>query len=168
MAGSKRASVLFVCMGNICRSPTAEAVFRHGVESAGLTQYLEVDSAGTHAYHVGEAPDSRAQVAAQGRGFDLSPLRGREVLDTDFDQFDYILAMDHENLAHLQRLQAAGSRAKLGLLLDYATGFEGQAVPDPYFGGDNGFTLVLDLVEMACAELLLTIVREHGLGSSEL
>ena len=158
--------MLFVCMGNICRSPTAEGVFRQLVEDKNLAHVIRTDSAGTHDYHIGESPDTRAQAAAVARGVNLSQLRGRQVGRDDFLKFDYILAMDHDNLAHLRGMNDSQSSAKLGLLLDYAPGYEGQAVPDPYFGRDNGFALVLDLVEIACAELLQRIIRDHLGGTS--
>ncbi|WP_300651255.1 low molecular weight protein-tyrosine-phosphatase [Pseudomonas sp.] len=145
--------ILFVCLGNICRSPTAEAVLRHKLRELGLEAAVEVDSAGTGDWHVGKPPDSRTRQAAQLRGYDLSALRGRQVSVTDFSRFDLILAMDNSNLEHLQRLLPAGSTAELDLFLrryDLAL----DEVPDPYYGGDEGFELVLDLLEQACDGLL--------------
>lgn len=145
--------ILFVCLGNICRSPTAEAVLRHKLRELGLEAAVEVDSAGTGDWHVGKPPDSRTRQAAQLRGYDLSALRGRQVSVIDFSRFDLILAMDNSNLEHLQRLLPAGSTAELDLFLrryDLAL----DEVPDPYYGGDEGFELVLDLLEQACDGLL--------------
>jgi protein-tyrosine phosphatase len=149
-----RVAVLFVCMGNICRSPTAEAVLRKLAEDAGLAPQIQIDSAGTAGYHEGAPPDARAMAAATTRGFDLGGIRARKVIEKDFEAFDLILAMDMDNLAHLQQVAPQSSRAQLGLLLDYAPGLRGRAVPDPYYGGKNGFERVLDLVTEACAGLL--------------
>ncbi|WP_286238423.1 low molecular weight protein-tyrosine-phosphatase [Neptuniibacter halophilus] len=151
--------VLFVCLGNICRSPTAHGVFQAMVKAQGLDSVIGVDSAGTAAYHVGNPPDSRsAQVAAR-RGYDLSPLRARQAIEEDFSRFDYILAMDAENLRNLQALQPAGYQGHLGLFLDFASASE-REVPDPYYGGDAGFEHVLDLVEAASEGLLAQIRKE--------
>jgi protein-tyrosine phosphatase len=146
--------VLFVCMGNICRSPTAEGVFRHLVEAAGLSQRIQLDSAGTHDYHVGRPPDPRSCAAARSRGYRLDELRARQVSAADFAAFDYILAMDEENLAHLKALAPAGLRHKARLFLDFSKGHRGEEVPDPYYGRADGFEWVLDLVEEAAAGLL--------------
>ncbi|MEX0975993.1 MAG: low molecular weight protein-tyrosine-phosphatase [Woeseia sp.] len=149
-----RTSVLFVCMGNICRSPTAEGVFRKVVTDAGLADRIRVDSAGTHAYHVGEPPDRRAQAAASRRGVMLADIRARRFRDEDFDEFDYILAMDRDNLAELQQRVPAQRATGLHLFLEFA-GHDGAIeVPDPYYGGATGFELVLDLVENASHGLL--------------
>jgi len=153
--------VLFVCMGNICRSPTAEAVFREQVKAANLVDHLNIDSAGTHAYHVGEPPDSRAQEAAVERGLDLSKIVSRQITVTDFLEFDYILAMDRDNLDVLRRRQPDESKARVELFLDYTAEFAGHSVPDPYFGAANGFALVLDLVETAGRELLESIREQR-------
>ncbi len=153
-------SVLFVCMGNICRSPTAEGVFRQRVREVGLEQRITVDSAGTHDYHIGKPPDRRAQAAGAGRGYDLSGLRGRQVDKRDFDEFDYILAMDAENLDNLNRIKPARHKARLGLFLEYGLRFSAREVPDPYYGGDQGFEQVLDMVEDAAAGLLAEILRD--------
>lgn len=150
----KEVNVLFVCMGNICRSPTAEGVFRHLVERAGLTQDIRIDSAGTHDYHIGEEPDRRSQTAARGRGYDLSRLRGRQVSDKDFHDFDYILAMDKGNLAELMRRCPAEHQDKLQLFLKFGKKYVEQEVPDPYYGGVQGFEQVLNLVEDAATGLL--------------
>jgi len=149
--------VLFVCMGNICRSPTAEGVFTRMVQQAKLQDYIYVDSAGTHAYHVGEAPDYRATQAAAQRGVNLQNLRARQVTPQDCAEFDYILAMDKANYAHLRAICASAYQHKISLFLDYAKPIEEQEVPDPYYGGTNGFEHVLDLVEAASKGLLQTI-----------
>jgi len=146
-------SILFVCMGNICRSPTAEGVFRHQVEAAGLSDVITIASAGTHDYHIGEPPDRRSQAAARLRRYDLSAQRARHVATADFERFDYLLAMDHENLAHLQRLAPPGLRSKARLFLEFGT-HGVLEVPDPYYGGADGFERVLDLVEDASRGLL--------------
>ncbi|MCQ4294741.1 low molecular weight phosphotyrosine protein phosphatase [Pseudomonas stutzeri] len=148
--------VLFVCMGNICRSPTAEGVFRQRVEEAGLSERIEIDSAGTGDWHVGKAPDLRACEAASKRGYQLTALRARQVQPKDFERFDLILAMDHDNLARLQAQRPAGGQAELDLLLRrYDLGSD--VVPDPYYGGADGFEEVLDLIEKASDALLVEI-----------
>lgn len=152
-----KTKVLFVCMGNICRSPTAEGVFRKTVQEAGMTEHIEIDSSGTHAYHIGSAPDARASQAASVRGYDLSGLVGRQVDAGDFERFDYILAMDRDNLENLHRRCPKEHRHKLALFLTYSARYKGQEVPDPYYGGAQGFDLVLDMVEDAAAGLLADI-----------
>jgi protein-tyrosine phosphatase len=152
-------SVLFVCLGNICRSPTAEGVFRKLIAEAGLDGQIRVDSAGTAGYHEGAPPDARAMAAASGRGFDLAGIRARRVVASDFEEFDLILAMDEDNLVDLQQVAPEGARARIMLLLDYAPGNIGRAVPDPYYGGRNGFERVLDLVTEACSGLLEDLRR---------
>lgn len=154
--------ILFVCMGNICRSPTAEGVFRHFVTKAGLAELIEIDSAGTHGYHVGEAPDSRTQRAAATRGYDLSSLRARKVAPADMDYFDLILAMDRANLDNLRRLCPPERQHRLKLFMQYARQFDDAEVPDPYYGLGHGFDLVLDMVEDASQGLLASICRELG------
>lgn len=146
--------VLFVCMGNICRSPTAEGVFKHQVAQAGLAELIASDSAGTHDYHIGDPPDPRAQNAAGRRGYDLSPLRGRQVGLRDFADFDYVLAMDDYNLRALERLCPSQHRHKLKLFMEFSAGAGMREVPDPYGGGPDGFELVLDMVEQAAQGLL--------------
>ncbi len=146
--------VLFVCMGNICRSPTAEGVFRHTVRQAGVEDRFEIDSAGTHDYHVGSEPDRRTQQAAAKRGYDLSALRGRQVSREDFVRFDWVLAMDRSNLSHLHQLCPEEHRHKVRLFLEFSRGFAEREVPDPYYGGPQGFEHVLDLVEDASRGLL--------------
>ncbi len=160
MNDSEKVSVLFCCMGNICRSPTAEAVFRHQVEQAGLAGHIEIDSAGTHDYHIGEAPDERTQRAAKQRGYDMGSLRGRQVEVGDFARFDYVLAMDEANLEILQRLRPRDAQSHLGLFLEFAERYSEREVPDPYFGGAEGFERVLDMVEDA-ANGLLKHVRQR-------
>ncbi len=145
--------VLFVCLGNICRSPTAEAVFRNVVAQDADGLAIEIDSAGTHAYHIGEPPDARAQAAARRRGIDMSALRARQVHPSDFEEFDLILAMDRDNLAELKRRCPAQFHDRLRLLLEYAVVTD-REVPDPYYGGEAGFEQVLDLVEQASRGLL--------------
>ncbi len=157
----KKISVLFCCMGNICRSPTAEAVFRTRVEEAGLAQHIAIDSVGTHDYHIGNPPDLRTQRAAKQRGYDLSNLRGRQVEVVDFSRFDYVLAMDNANMAILQGLCPAVQRDRLELFLQYAQSHQETEVPDPYYGGEDGFENVLDMVEDAAAGLLLHIQKQH-------
>lgn len=153
--------ILFVCTGNICRSPTAEGVFRHLVREAGLDGVIHTDSAGTHGYHIGEPPDGRSQRAAKARGVDLSDLRARKVRAADFADFDYVLAMDRGHLDQLQRLAPAGSAATIRLFLDYAPDAPKREVPDPYYGEGQHFTEVLDLVEMGARGLLDAIRRER-------
>lgn len=147
-------SVLLVCMGNICRSPTAEGVLRRKAQERGMAHLLTIDSAGTHGYHVGEAPDGRAQTAAQGRGYDLSSLRARQVSERDFVQYDYILAMDRDNLANLKRRCPPEHQHKLHLFLAFSRSYPNLEVPDPYYGGRQGFDQVLDMVEDASLGLL--------------
>jgi len=157
MTGETRIRVLFVCTGNICRSPSAEGVFRALVVEHGLSGRIEADSAGTGDWHVGEPPDERSQEAALRRGIDLSALRGRQVGRGDFDRFDLILAMDKGHVRALQRLAPPGAQDKVRLFLDYAPGEKGRDVPDPYFGGGAGFDRVLDMIEAGCAGLLADI-----------
>jgi protein-tyrosine phosphatase len=152
--------VLFFCMGNICRSPTAEAVFRKAVTAALPDIVIEIDSAGTHAYHIGEAPDPRARRAAEVRGIDLSELRARRIEAEDFAQFDLVLAMDELNRVTLLEICPPEYRERVRLLLDFAPQLGRSDVPDPYYGGSNGFEHVLDLVEEAAAGLV-----EHVRGT---
>lgn len=148
-------SVLFVCLGNICRSPTAHGVFAHMVEQAGLTGQIQVDSAGTGDWHVGSAPDPRTCAAARERSYDLSMLRARQVDAADFHRFDLILAMDNQNLANLQRMHRQTGGSTPGLFLrDFGHGLGVTEVPDPYYGGADGFDQVLDLIENASRHLL--------------
>ena len=156
--------VLFVCMGNICRSPTAEAVFRAKVEDAGLARQIHIDSAGTHDFHIGKAPDARTQLAALQRGYDLSALRGRQVSKQDFVDFDFVLAMDHANLAILQHIRPPNVTGHLGLFLAFARHHDDREVPDPYYGGTSGFEQVLNMVEDAATGLLLDLRAGHELA----
>ncbi len=146
--------VLVVCLGNICRSPTAEGVLRTlaAREFAGID--LEVDSAGTANYHVGEPPDRRTVAAARRRGYEIAALRARQVQPEDLQRFDYVLAMDHANLAELRRLTSRAPRAQLGLLLEFAPDCGTDEVPDPYYGGQEDFERVLDLCEAGARGLL--------------
>ncbi|MBN3790575.1 low molecular weight protein-tyrosine-phosphatase [Burkholderia sp. Ac-20353] len=152
-----RVAICFVCLGNICRSPTAEGVMRHQVEAAGLSDRVEIDSAGTGDWHVGEPPDARAQTAASARGYDLSALRARQVGVADFERFDLLLAMDEANLAELRRRCPPQFRGKLRLLMAFAPQALETEVADPYFGGAQGFEQVLDQCEDACRGLLDTL-----------
>jgi protein-tyrosine phosphatase len=161
MNNSNKVGVIFVCMGNICRSPTAEAVFRNYVEKAGLLERIHIDSAGTHNYHIGDPPDARTQHAARRRGYDMSKLRGRQVEAEDFLRFDYVLAMDEANLAILTQLRPDGAPSHLGLFLEFAERHREREVPDPYFGGTDGFERVLDMVEDAANGLLKHILQRH-------
>jgi protein-tyrosine phosphatase len=152
--------VLFVCMGNICRSPTAEGVFRHLVAQQGLAERIITDSAGTHDYHIGAPPDPRAQAAAARRGYDLSGLRARQVTVGDFAAFDHVLAMDEYNRELLHALCPPQYRARVRLLLEFADGTPLREIPDPYYGGAQGFEEVLDLVENAARGLLRHIAHK--------
>lgn len=153
-------SVLFVCTGNICRSPTADGVMRARVAAAGLGAQVRVDSAGTHGYHIGEAPDPRTIQAARTRGYDLSPLRARKLVGTDFDRFDLILAMDRGHLEIMRRLAPAGSPAELALFTRFAPPpHTNRDVPDPYYGGPDGFAEVLDMVEAGVDALMARVLR---------
>lgn len=153
--------VLFVCMGNICRSPSAEGVFRHLVQDAGLGEAVRVDSAGTHAYHLGEAPDARAQAAARKRGYDIKHVEARQVTADDFREYDLILAMDWENLSALQLQCPKAYQHKLMLLMRFSNEYEEATVPDPYYGGPDGFSKVLDYIEDAC-QGVLELVRKRA------
>ena len=158
---AENVSVLFVCMGNICRSPTAQGVFRKLVEDSDLGRRIIIDSAGTHAYHVGNPPDRRAQETATRRGVDLSDLVARRVTEADFVEFDYVVAMDQDNLVALNEICPPGMSDRLHLFLDFAPHLEVNEVPDPYYGGPTGFERVFDLVEAASAGLLAHIKRHH-------
>jgi len=172
MANEKQSpvQVLFVCMGNICRSPMAEGVFRHRLcERAGdrvLDENIGVDSAGTHSYHVGSAPDKRAQAAASRRGVDISALAARPVGPNDFERFDYILAMDADNFDFLIGEADVEHRGKIKLFLDYSTTRQGGEVPDPYYGGAVGFERVLDLIEDATEGLLDELLNAAKLADA--
>ena len=146
--------ITFVCMGNICRSPTAHGVMRHKVREAGLGGRVEVSSAGTHAYHVGEPPDHRSQHHARRRGYDLSDLRARRLVADDFERSDLVLVMDWDNLALAEELCPADRRPRLKRLTEFSRRFDSPVVPDPYHGGAHAFEQVLDLIEDACDGLL--------------
>ena len=154
--------ILFVCMGNICRSPTAEGMFRFVLSQRAPQIELELDSAGTHDYHVGEAPDRRAVQAALRRGIDITHLRARRVVLDDFDRFDLILAMDDENLGELRRRAKDVHRDRIRLVMDYAPQAARRAVPDPYYGGEQGFEEVLDLLEEAAHGLIDELLQSRG------
>jgi protein-tyrosine phosphatase len=147
-------AVCFVCLGNICRSPSAEAVLRDRVEQAKLADRIVVDSAGTGDWHIGQAPDERAQRAAKKRGYDLSALRGRQISAADFARFDLVIAMDDANVAALTAMCPPEHRDKIRLLMEFAARDDSRVVVDPYFGGDEGFEKVLDQCEDACEGLL--------------
>ena len=151
---SARLAVLVVCTGNICRSPTGEGVLRHRAKARGLDERLEIRSAGTHDYHVGECPDGRSMKHALKRGYDLSAQRAMQLARDHFAAYDYILAMDRGHLRIVKQMAPAGSRARLGLFLDASAKWRGQDVPDPYYGGPEGFELVLDMVEEAAERWL--------------
>ena len=162
-------SVLLICMGNICRSPTAEGVLRAKLDAAGFGRRVQVDSAGTHGYHVGEAPDPRAIRHAAARGYDLSRLRARRVAVEDFSRFDWILAMDDDNLARLRQIAPDTASAQVGLLMAHALRHRGlREVPDPYYGAAAGFERVLDLVEDACDGIVSRLLAaRQGQGTPD-
>jgi protein-tyrosine phosphatase len=155
-------SVCFVCLGNICRSPTAEGVMLERVARAGLADRIRVDSAGTSAWHIGEAPDPRTIAAAAQRGYDLGSLRARQFQSADFAEFDLVLAMDEQNLEDLRRICPAEYRDRLGLMMRFATEYRSDVVPDPYTGGNLGFERTLDYCEDACAGLLAALQKRLG------
>jgi protein-tyrosine phosphatase len=156
----KQYAVLFCCTGNICRSPTAEGVFRQKVAEAKLSDRIRIDSAGTHDYHVGETPDPRAPAAARARGYDISALRARRVEREDFRRFDLVLAMDHDNRAFLARLAPPSENHKLKLMMEYARRYAVPDVPDPYGGEAGDFERVLEMLEDA-TEGLLDAIRSN-------
>ncbi len=157
--------ILFVCMGNICRSPTAHGVFRKMVEDEGLSEQIEVDSAGTHSYHVGSPPDQRAQKTALNRGLDMSDLRARKAKERDFERFDLVLAMDRDNYSILEQYTNQESVTKLKLFMEFASDqWRTREVPDPYYGGANGFETVFDMVEDASRGLIQHIRTHYNLG----
>ncbi len=163
--GHQRAPVrvLFVCTGNICRSPTAEGVFRGLVAAENLHRHVLVDSAGTHDYHVGEEPDRRSVQAAAKRGYDLTGLRARQIASSDFAQFDYVLAMDRGHHSILGTMAPPEHRPRVSMFLDFSPNYNGHEVPDPYFGGGQGFELVLDLIEDGAAGLLAEVKKKLGI-----
>lgn len=154
-------NILFVCLGNICRSPTAEGVFRGLAQARGMLDSLHIDSAGTGAWHAGEPPDRRAQAAALKRGYDLSAQRARKVRDSDYEEFDLILAMDMANLHDLRSECPEYAQRKLRLFLEFADGISDREVPDPYYGAGDGFETVLDLVESASEGLLMHLMSSE-------
>lgn len=151
-------SVLFVCLGNICRSPTAEAVFRHKAQAAGLT--VHIDSAGTHGYHIGKSPDNRSQAAGQALGYSFDGIACRKVEPGDFEKFDYIIAMDHSNVENLKKVSDPQYHPKIQLFLQYAQA-DYDEVPDPYYGGKKGFELVLSLIEQASDGLVRALLQRQ-------
>jgi len=155
----KNYAVLFVCMGNICRSPTADGVFRHKLKEHGLTDKVTVDSAGTHNFHPGSPPDARSQHHASQRGYDLSTLRARQITASDFEQFDLILAMDWDNLALVQQLCPPQHQKKVRRMTEFCATLDSAVVPDPYYDGPSAFENVLDLVEDASEGLIHHIKR---------
>jgi protein-tyrosine phosphatase len=161
MKSQKKIKVLFICMGNICRSPTAHGVFLHLVQLENLTHLIEVDSAGTHAYHVGQEPDRRAQAIALNKEIDLSSLVARKVKENDFEYYDYILAMDNDNYNSLVRSCPDKFKSKLRLFLEFALNYPLKEVPDPYYGGTKGFENIFDMVEVASKGLLDNIKVKH-------
>jgi len=158
----KDIGVLFVCMGNICRSPTAHGVFQYLVKQNGLNEKIAVDSAGTYSYNIGKKPDIRAMQTAAKRGYDLSKLRARKVIESDFEKFDYVLAMDGENHMELVQQCPKEHQDKVKYFLEFASNAKTLEVPDPYHGGEKGFEVVLDMVEDACKGLL-TYIEETNL-----
>jgi protein-tyrosine phosphatase len=156
-------SVLFVCLGNICRSPTAHGLFQHKVNQIGLSDHIVVDSAGTGGWHSGAAPDERSQSTALERGYDISHLSARKVVGDDFTQFDYILAMDQDNLSHLSTLKPASYQGILGLFLDVAGTASNQEVPDPYYGDQGQFQMAIKLIEDGSDSLLARIRQEYDI-----
>lgn len=162
----KTLSILMCCMGNICRSPTAEGVLRAKLAAAGLADRVEIDSAGTHSYHIGHPPDARSQQTALRRGYDLSAQRARRALAADFDRFDLILAMDQDNMLNLARLARRDQAGRLRLLMSFATQHDADEVPDPYYGEGDGFERVLDYIEDAC-DGVVAWAREQLDGAAE-
>lgn len=154
-------NILFVCTGNICRSPTGEAVLRRMAEAAGLGDAVTVDSCGTHAYHIGQPPDARAQEAGKQRGYDFSGQRARQICAEDFDRFDLILAMDGGHLDRLKRAAPAGCGDRIRRFLEFAPGAGRRDVPDPYYGGAEDYELALDLIEVGCRGIVAMLLEER-------
>ncbi|MDH5784928.1 MAG: low molecular weight phosphotyrosine protein phosphatase [Chromatiales bacterium] len=153
--------VLFVCMGNICRSPLAHGLFEHRVKEVGLDDRITIDSAGTHAYHVGNQPDPRSQQTALRHGIDLSSQRARQVVVSDFENFDYVIAMDRDNHTILSEKCPGQYRHKLKLFMEFAPQLTEREVPDPYYGGESGFELVYQLIDAASNGLMADIEQRH-------
>lgn len=162
MSLQKPVKVLFVCMGNICRSPTAHGVFQSKVDAEGLGELILVDSAGTHSYHIGSPPDRRSQAIAKAQGIDLGSLSARRFITEDFNEFDYLLGMDLSNLADMLAIKPENPTAQVELMLAYSDKFGQQEIPDPYFGND-GFDLVFDMIDDAASGLLRSIRKQHKL-----
>jgi protein-tyrosine phosphatase len=160
----EKIKVLFVCMGNICRSPTAEGVFAKLLKEQNLENYFVIDSAGTHAYHIGDSPDLRSQQAALGRNIELAHLRARKVIMGDFEDFDFLLAMDEDNYVTLMSACPDEYKDKISYFLDFAPQLVTREVPDPYYGGKYGFEQVLDLVEAASVGFLTTLQKAGRLN----
>ncbi len=165
MTEDTRHKLLFICLGNICRSPMAEGVFRRVIEQEGVADRFEIDSAGLGDWHIGQAPDTRAQAAAAGRDMDISTQCARQVAIEDFHRFDLLLAMDRNNLAELKQLAPAGTENKLRQFLDYAPHLGAIDVPDPFFGGAEGFDHALDLIEAASEGLLDSLIGNRAAKS---
>lgn len=159
----KRTSVLFVCLGNICRSAMAEGLLRAWATGEGLASVLDIDSAGTGSWHVGNPPDRRAQKATQSRGIDISRQKARQIRASDVERFDYILAMDKQNLGDVARLAGANYEGTLRLFLDFAPEMKGAEVPDPYYGGEDGFNQVLEMLDAGCIGFLNHLRRSKRL-----
>ena len=154
--------ILFVCMGNICRSPSAEGFFVNALQRSDLREQVSTDSAGTHGYHVGHSPDPRAIKTAADFGVDISDLRARKVSESDFDEFDLIIAMDSSNVADLEKIRPDNSKAALKKMMDYHPDKRPQDVPDPYYGGMDGFTYMCELLESSTQGLLDDVARRLG------
>jgi protein-tyrosine phosphatase len=159
----EKVRILFVCMGNICRSPTAQGVFTSLLQAEGLSEFFEIDSAGTHAYHEGEPPDPRAGYAARKRGIDLGDQRARRIHEDDFEYFDYVVAMDRSNFEDLAGSCAPQHQSKVRLFLDFASELPEIEIPDPYYGGPQGFERVLDLIEHASRAMISELRKQHRL-----
>ncbi|MCP4429872.1 MAG: low molecular weight phosphotyrosine protein phosphatase [Gammaproteobacteria bacterium] len=162
MNEKKQVNVIFVCMGNICRSPTAHGVFQTLVDEHNLSDVIGVESAGTHSYHIGNPPDLRSQSTALKNNVDLSALKARRFIRDDFDDFDYIIGMDADNIADMQSIEPESHEANVVLMLEYSTKYDQKEIPDPYFGND-GFDMVFDMIEDASTGLLNHIRSKHKL-----